>query len=200
MPVWGLLRHLFGQPGTSAVETNSSPVADSSPSVSPQAEFWEVVSEPDSAEGQTAGVPETSVEPAAAPAAEPWWLHPAPQVLPLRITLAVHRLRAERELSGIERIELAFARGQQALSILQGELYNFVGQRCALRNRCYVVIRSATVEEPFFTLSLARHQEAVRTEPDGSIGRLSVSHGFPSQLEAEAFCFGAGLAGLPRFL
>ena len=63
-----------------------------------------------------------------------------------------------------------------------------------------MVLRGGLVDDPFFTWSLPLHQEAIRTEPDGSIARRAVSHGFASQLEAEAFCFGAGLAGLPRSL
>lgn len=185
-----------------ATSSDSPPQSSSAGSSSSgnQSGSWEVVETPElvpvsTSVGSTPG-PEHNL--IASP--ELWWHSPAEQVLPDRLFAAASRLRAECELSGAERIELAFQRGQQALRILQGHLFNFVGERCRLRNRCYVVLRSATVVEPFFTWSLPLHQECIRTEPDGSIGHLSVSHGFPSQLEAEAFCFGAGLAGLPRTL
>jgi len=79
----------------------------------------------------------------------------------------------------------------------KGEIGFFSGERCRLRNRCYVVLRGRVCEDPFFTWSLSTHQQAVYTETGGSIDSRAISHVFGSQLEAEAFCIGAGLTSFP---
>lgn len=79
-----------------------------------------------------------------------------------------------------DRIILAFARGQQGAAIIRGERDWFSGERCTLRNRCYVVLRGGEGDLPFFTWDLATHQRAVRTGPGATFSPDAVCHGFPS--------------------
>lgn len=128
-------------------------------------------------------------------AVDRWWeritpVEPGPQVLSLS-----EQLRGGGELSGIERIRLAYCRGRQASSIYRGEISYFTGSRSGLKNRCYVVLRSRDYPNPFFTWTFATHQSAVRPPP-GDFDPAAISHGFPSQAEARAFCLGAGLLDL----
>ena len=132
-------------------------------------------------------------------AAANWWesitpVHPGPQVL-----AQASQLREGGGLSGIERIKLAYGRGRQAAQIYRGEVFNFSGSRCTLRNRCYVVLRARHHQVPFFTWTLGTHQTAVRPPP-GDFDHQAISHGFASQAEARAFCLGAGLRDLPETL
>lgn len=141
--------------------------------------------------------PSTAAPPAAIPTAA-WWLE-AP--LPLSETLVAslsRRLQASGELSPQDRIRLAYQRGQQGAAIRRGDRDWFEGNRCTLRNRCYVVLLGGNGDHPFFTWDLHTHQRAVRTGPGGTFGSCAISHGFASLAEAVAFSLGAGLPGLPR--
>lgn len=129
---------------------------------------------------------------------DPWWLHPTPAEPPQSVLVLASRLSASGcELSPLSRIRLAYSRGRQAASIYREEQRYFSGERCKLRNRCYVVLHSDVQASPFFTWNLRTHQEAVRCGPGGSFRATSLSHGFASQAEALAFCLGAGLPSLP---
>ncbi len=99
-------------------------------------------------------------------------------------------------LSAVDRISLAYNRGQQARLIRVGSLRYFEGARCNLTNRCYVVLAGDLVNQPFYTWNLTLHQRSVRTGPGGVFSRAAISHGFNSEAEATAFCLGAGLPGL----
>ena len=127
-----------------------------------------------------------------------WWLEtPAPLSQTLVDNLS-RRLQPTDTLTAGDRIILAFARGQQGAAIIRGERDWFSGERCTLRNRCYVVLRGGEGDLPFFTWDLATHQRAVRTGPGGTFSPDAVCHGFPSLAEAVAFSLGAGLPALPR--
>lgn len=124
-----------------------------------------------------------------------WWLGtPAPLSQTLVDNLS-RRLQPTETLTAGDRITVAFGRGRQGAAILRGERDWFSGDRCTLRNRCYVVLRGGEGDPPFFTWDLATHQRAVRTGPGGTFSPNAVCHGFPSLAEAVAF---AGLPGLPR--
>jgi len=126
-----------------------------------------------------------------------WWLEtPAPLSQTLVDNLS-RRLQPTDTLTAGDRIILAFARGQQGAAIIRGERDWFSGDRCTLRNRCYVVLRGGEGDLPFFTWDLATHQRAVRTGPGGTFSPDAVCHGLPSLAEAVAFSLG-GLPGLPR--
>lgn len=145
----------------------------------------------------TAGVA-TEVLPGPVGPTTAWWLEtPAPLSESLVASLS-RRLQGTETLSARERISLAFQRGQQGASIRRGDRDWFSGDRCTLRNRCYVVLRGGEEDLPFFTWDLATHQRAVRTGPGGTFSHRAISHGFASLAEAVAFSLGAGLPGLPR--
>ena len=98
--------------------------------------------------------PSTAAPPAAIPTAA-WWLE-AP--LPLSETLVAslsRRLQASGELSPQDRIRLAYQRGQQGAAIRRGDRDWFEGNRCILRNRCYVVLLGGNGDPPFFTWDFA---------------------------------------------
>ena len=143
------------------------------------------------------------VEPTTAGVLEPpldWWLRtvdpdPSPEILSL-----ARQLRPGGAHTPTQRIELAYQRGRQAAQIRAGLIFNFWGERCALRNRCYVVLRGGESDSAFFTWDYPTHQAAVRTGPSGEFSNRAISHGFPSQAEATAFCLGAGLDGLATTL
>ena len=118
MPGWGsLVRRLLEHLRAESLVTHQSTLADSSPSSVESVDHWELVGDSEPiAEGQHhSSVPVTSAEPVLPVALEPWWLHPAEQRLSSSLTLAAGRLRAEFDLSGLQRLELAFDRGCQAL-------------------------------------------------------------------------------------
>ena len=169
------------------VAPNSSPADEASPATGTGTESlgFSVISTSGSASGFTA--------------AANWWesttpVHPGPQVLALS-----SQLREGGELSGIERIKIAYGRGRQAARIYRGECSCFSGPRCSLRNRCYVVLRARHHPVPFFTWNLGTHQTAVRPPP-GDFDHRAISNGFASQAEARAFCLGAGLRDLAETL
>ena len=96
-------------------------------------------------------------------------------------------------LSPEERIKAAYARGREAAQILRGELSCWDRQPPDLLH-----LACDSSEEPFYTTSLHKYFDSVKTGPGGSWDPASVSHGFASISKGEAFCRGAGLSGLPR--
>ena len=139
-------------------------------------------------------VPESST-PASLPVPASWWLHPEPLVPGPAVLALASQLRASGSPSPVDRIRAAYQRGRQGAAILRGVDTHFSGPRSQLQNRCYVVFRARGHSEPFFTWNLGTHQAAVRPPP-GDFDRAAVSHGFASQVEARAFCLGAGLPDL----
>lgn len=174
--------------GDQVTSTSSAPdLTEDSHSVD-----FEIVSVPAQPDSTTTS-PRTAVE-----ATVPWWERET-EVSPSGAVLAlVSQIGSAGSLSAVDRIALAYQRGRQAAQIRRGEIFNYWGNRCNLKNRCYIVLRGGVEEEPFFTWHFPEHQRAVRTDPGGGIAQRAISHGFPSQTEALAFCLGAGLDSLPR--
>eukprot|EP00438_Fugacium_kawagutii_P027605 Skav231508 [mRNA] locus=scaffold84:205076:205681:+ [translate_table: standard] len=174
----------LGEPEPEVATAFDPEVAESSPSSTGAGSAFQ----------DTAG--DSPVAPAAT-LAEDWWLREvAPEATP-EVLLLARQLRAENDLSPAERISLAYQRGRQAALLRRGSIHNYFGARCTLRNRCYVVLRGWDSEDIFFTWDFPTHQAAVRGGPTGEFARRAISHGFPSQAEATAFCLGAGLDDLP---
>lgn len=124
----------------------------------------------------------------------PWWIRevavePSPAVL-----LLGSALRAVGAGDSAERISWAYQRGRQAAQIRRGELASYYGPRAALRNRCYVVLAGSSLPEPFFTWDYSTYIGVAK--PGGEWDRESISHAFPSEAEATAYCLGAGLPAL----
>lgn len=172
-------------PGSSSA-SDSTPTAPSVP----------VEPDPETASGFS--LPEPSAAPTADGDELPWWERETAATPSGAVFALASQIGPAGTLSAVDRIALAYQRGRQAAQIRRGTIYNFWGDRCSLKNRCYLVLRGGIEEEPFFTWSFSVHQRAVRTESDGGFSRRAISHGFPSQTEALAFCLGAGLDGLPR--
>lgn len=140
----------------------------------------------------------TEVPASAVTQVDNWWQRPVLPVCPTIVAACGSRLQDLPGYTVRDRQELAYQRGRQASAIRRGERGSFSGDRVPLKNRCYVVLRGPQVEKPFFTWHLAAHQEAVVSPRGGGLSRVSISHKFPSQAEALAFCLGAGLRGLPE--
>lgn len=128
----------------------------------------------------------------------PWWRRSVAAECPILVAAFGSRLQDLPGHTVRDRQSLAYQRGRQAAAIRRGEQGYFTGPRVPLKNRCYVVLRGPATEDPFFTWNLSAHQAAVVSPRGGGISRISISHGFPSQAEALAFCLGAGLRGLPE--
>ena len=143
-------------------------------------------------------VPATTTAATAAAPTTSWWLQEVAPLSESLVTSLSRRLNSAGNLSSRDRILLAFYRGQQGAEIRRGDRDCFVGNRCTLRNRCYVVLLGGDGDQPFFTWDLATHQRAVRTGPGGTFAACAISHGFASLAEAVALSLGAGLPGLPR--
>ena len=111
---------------------------------------------------------------------------------------SVLRLAASLRGAGEDRIRVAYLRGREAAAIARGEQEGFRSDSQGGRRVCYVVLLCEETPEPFITFSRAAYFRAVHTGPGGSCNPDSISHGFASRAEAQAFCLGAGLGGLPR--
>ena len=93
-------------------------------------------------------------------------------------------------------IRLAYQLGREAARIYTGERRCFESASISSRRTVYVILAGDLVERPFFTHSTEVYFRTVK--PRGGFDPASISHGFASISEAEAFCLGAGLPGLPR--
>lgn len=102
--------------------------------------------------------------------------------------------------SGERRVRLAYQRGIEAARIYRGELGYFITARTRAVATIYVVLRCEHLTDPFVTCSYRTYFQHVRTGPNRSFWRDSIPHSFGSELEAVAFCRGAGLSGLPQRL
>lgn len=131
-----------------------------------------------------------------------WWQRATPAGASQDLVDRSAVLGAFEHWTGLDRINIAFQRGAQAARIIRGEQRYFFGERVHCRNHFYVVLRSDIdiYTEPFYTESYRIYCAAVKTGPGHSFSRNSVSHGFGDLLEVSAFCEGAGLRTLPRFL
>lgn len=173
--------------GRTIIRLDLGPVSDSVSEDSPTADsgFERVETGPALGTADTSGA-----------ASDPWWLHPEPaEPGPAVLALASQLRAGSSSTDQVSRIRAAYQRGRQGASIIRGCETHFSGPRSQLQNRCYVVLRAREHREPFFTWNFGTHQAAVRPPP-GDFDRIAVSHGFPSQAEARAFCLGAGLSDL----
>ena len=126
-----------------------------------------------------------------------WFERTVPAKLPTRLLHLSDRLVGVCSLSGKERLELAFARGRQAAAIARGEIGAFTGDRCSLKNRCYIVLSWGQPDRSFFTWNYPTYIAAVETS-NGGFDSSTVSHGFASRSEAFGFAVGAGFRELPE--
>lgn len=157
---------------------------------------WELV-DPSADSSAPAG---SSSPPGATPTVpEPgfWFEHTVPAALPRRLLHLSERLVGGCSLSGKERLELAYSRGRQASAIARGEIGAFTGDRCPLKNRCYIALHWDQPDRSFFTWQYSTYIAAVGTA-DGGFDFSTVSHGFASRSEALAFALGAGFRELPE--
>ena len=110
--------------------------------------------------------------------------------LPDCLRVAGRRLGAASGLSGEERLERAWKAGCWAGAVLEGKIATpSRTPQIDLRPRVYVVLRSSTLSEPQCFASSNSYFKAVGNLRDGS----SISHGWPSEVEAKAYCQAAGV-------
>ena len=155
----------------------------------------------------TASSGSSSSQPAAAssdiqPAVVPTWaLRQVPEEPPQEVLSLSRQLRSSVNGFGPnERIRRAFSVGLEAAVRVRGDRGYFSGLQVGGRKIAYVVLFGSAVTEPFITTDFSYYSRIVRNGPGDTWDPISVSHGFPSFAEAEAFCFGAGLRGLPHRL
>ena len=109
--------------------------------------------------------------------------------------------RSLRSLSGsspTERITSAYLRGREAAAIVRGDRTCYSSESVPGRRVCYVVLFCGGCSEPFITFSKNVYFAYVKTGAGATWDPEAVSHGFATQAEAEAYCRGAGLEGLPQ--
>lgn len=158
---------------------------------------WEPV-EPATGGSAAASTPSVAAGPTSSePLPLEWFERPVPGELPARLLHLSDRLTGGCSLSGKERLHLAYTRGKQAAAICRGEIGSFSGDRCDLKNRCYVVLYRDRAERSFFTWNYPTYAAEV-FEVDGDFDESTVSHGFASRSEALAFVVGAGFSDLPQ--
>ena len=88
-----------------------------------------------------------------------------------------------------QRIRRAFLAGQWAGAVLAGRAGSpNRSEQLALRPRIYVVLRAAGLAAPTVVGTSAEYFRIVGNLQDSD----SVSHSFPSETEAKAYCEGAG--------
>ena len=129
----------------------------------------------------------------------PTWAHRTTSAdCPPSVLRLARSLRSTSGGSGEERVRRAYLKGREAATIVRGEAECYTSDTSTTRRICYVVLLAEGVNEPFVTFNRSVCFNYVKTGPGGTWNPDSVSHGFASQAEAEAYCFGAGLLGLPR--
>lgn len=111
----------------------------------------------------------------------------------------VHLARQLKVLPGLPspeaRIQRAFAAGQGAGRVLRGEAtYPPRAPPLQLSNSCWVVLRSPVTATPVLCRSAAEFWAQAGGKP---LPAETVCFGLATLSEAEAFCRGAGLPGLP---
>lgn len=127
----------------------------------------------------------------------PWDPRATPATCPASVTCLARHLRGTvNGQDPLQRIESAYALGREAQLIYAGDEQYFTA-RPRTRKACYVVLCGRNVDEPFYTTSAYLYSATVQTEAGRNFDPTSISHGFGSIAEAEAFCRGAGLQGLP---
>ncbi|OLQ08922.1 hypothetical protein AK812_SmicGene7498 [Symbiodinium microadriaticum] len=91
-----------------------------------------------------------------------------------------------------ERIRNAYLLGPKGAAIVRGDRSCFETSSNEGRKVVYVILAADSISEPVHTTSLIKYLELVKTGPGKTFDPTSVSRGFPSLVEAEAFARGAG--------
>ena len=93
------------------------------------------------------------------------------------------------------RIAGAVRAGLSAAVVLRGEsAYTARSLAVPTSNRIYIVLRSGCEPGSFFTTSYSRYFAKLRDPATGQFRRGTISHGFATKAEAEAYCAAAGQA------
>lgn len=142
--------------------------------------------------------PEGPEQPAASPrlvteeAEPPGQAEPISELAPTTLRRLSRSLCSVGSLAPEGRILRAFEAGRAAKLVLEGQHDRVPPTpHLALKNAYYVVLRCPS-HGPFW----ARRWATAQRQVGPALGE-SVLHGWPTQAEAEAYCLGAGLAGLP---
>ena len=107
---------------------------------------------------------------------------------------------ADGSLSPRARVRRAYQAGIEARAVLEERAPRpRASDPLALPNRVYVVLRASRLSSPRATRSAGTYRQWVRGEGEVRRGPQSLSHGFPSEAEALAYCQGAGRSGLPTW-
>ena len=107
-----------------------------------------------------------------------------------------HRLSAAGSVSGPERVKRAWVAGQWAKAVIAGRAASpNRTEQLGIRSRIYVVLRAPGLSHPQVAHSSAEYFQLVGRLQDSD----SLSHSFPSETEARAYCLGAGVT-LPSSL
>ncbi len=92
-------------------------------------------------------------------------------------------------LSPFQRAERAWKIGFWARFCLEGRLQRpRPSPGINLANQCYIVLRAPGFEVPLLALRASEYRQVV-----GDFKNNTLSHGFPTQAEARAYCEGAGV-------
>jgi hypothetical protein len=137
-------------------------------------------------------------DPGLAAAVDPFFYeHATPEPCPAHLLQRAGWLSQGGGLTGVQRLIRAYNLGRSAACFLRGDSIGQVHDPLYLRNTIYVVLDGLESAVPFFTLSPICYYRAVRFEHTREFVPTTCSQAFPSREEAKAFCFGAGLSGLP---
>ena len=111
-------------------------------------------------------------------------------------SIFVRRLHAGGEpWTAKARIARAVRAGLSARKVLRGDAACVVkSPSLCISNRIYIVLRSGTSPDRFFTTSYSDYFAKVSNASTGRFFPGTISHGFPTKAEAEAYCAAAGQA------
>jgi hypothetical protein len=145
----------------------------------------------------------------------PFFQNPTDPELPPALKAQACRLSPEKNVvdpgneylcDGLLRIELAYEAGRQASRFLRGDDGSVLPSnfKAARSPRVYVVLKGgdSATDYPCSCKTFAAYKTHVfedhfATKPI-RFRRDSVSRGFLSEIEARAYCYGAGLQGVPK--
>lgn len=96
------------------------------------------------------------------------------------------------------RIARAYRAGLLARDLLRGESVSGPALQLGIQNRIYVVLRGAPGQSAGWTEDLSRYRQAVGGSAN-SFQRDSISHAFPSRVEAEVYALAAQVAWPPAY-
>lgn len=109
---------------------------------------------------------------------------------PHTLLAAGSRLSSAGAVSGADRVRRAWVAGQWARAVLAGRAGSpNRTEQLGVRSRVYVVLRAPGLSAPTVVTSSAEYFKLVGRLQDSD----SLSHSFPSETEARAYCLGAGI-------